>query len=101
MSEWLIHPLLQTARGYLTDEDHIAVEATLQEAVERAKDTESEVQRLRNELADIAVRFQSHASGRAARAALQRNSICGGQRAALPSRETRLASETDQPKETS
>lgn len=39
-SEHLVHPLLQAARGYLTDEDYVAVEATLQEAVERAKDLE-------------------------------------------------------------
>lgn len=39
--EWLVHPLLQAARGYLTDEDYTAVEATLAEAVERAKDLEA------------------------------------------------------------
>lgn len=47
--EWLVHPLLLAARGYLTDEDYVAVEATLGEAVERAKDLETEVERLRAE----------------------------------------------------
>lgn len=49
-SGWLVHPLLQIARGYLTDEDYVAVEATLQEAVERAKDMEAENERLRGDL---------------------------------------------------
>lgn len=52
-SEWLVHPLLQAARGYLTDEDYTAVEATLQEAVERAKDLEAEVERLRVAFSDL------------------------------------------------
>lgn len=43
----LVHPLLQTARGSLVDEDYADVERLLGLAVDRAKDLEAEVERLR------------------------------------------------------
>lgn len=132
-SEWLVHPLIQTARGYLTDED-VAVEATLTEAVERAKDLETSNERLRTALGSLGLGV-CPACGRCMNA----GSFCYGAPgepehkvalvesrrptdekqpvdpcegcdqvqqclrtpcSRLASRETRLASETDQPKET-
>lgn len=42
-----VHPLLQTARGLLTDEHYVTLEIVLAQSVELAKDLEAEVDRLR------------------------------------------------------
>ena len=49
MKRSLVHPLIQTARGHVVDQDWLAAERTLSRAVDVAKDLEAEVERLRAE----------------------------------------------------
>jgi hypothetical protein len=46
----IVHPLIQVARGHITDENWKAAEEVLGRAVDAAKDLEAEVERLREAL---------------------------------------------------
>ena len=48
-----VHPLIQSARGYLEDEDYDDVRVVLSRAVDVAKDVEEERDRLRDALEQI------------------------------------------------